>query len=105
MESHQKNDSANGKMLYYLSENLRYPKDLESAKCVAAIPIENAYESFVEANIQIAGDSEEIHEVEVLAPYKHLELAQPEYEIQVTREKVQRLLRYIIQRKLAALRC
>ena len=28
MESHQKNDAANGKLLYYLSENLRYPKDL-----------------------------------------------------------------------------
>lgn len=28
MESHQKNDAANGKMLYYLSKNLRYPKDL-----------------------------------------------------------------------------
>lgn len=28
MESHQKNDAANGKMLYYLSENLLYPKDL-----------------------------------------------------------------------------
>lgn len=28
MESHQKNDAANGKILYYLSENLRYPKDL-----------------------------------------------------------------------------
>lgn len=28
MKSHQKNDAANGKMLYYLSENLRYPKDL-----------------------------------------------------------------------------
>lgn len=28
MESHQKNGAANGKMLYYLSENLRYPKDL-----------------------------------------------------------------------------
>lgn len=28
MESHQKNDAANGKMLYYLSENLCYPKDL-----------------------------------------------------------------------------
>ena len=27
MESHQKNDAANGKMLYYLSENLQYPKD------------------------------------------------------------------------------
>ncbi len=30
MESHQKNDAANGKMLYYLSENLRYPKDFSS---------------------------------------------------------------------------
>ena len=30
MESHQKNDSANGKMLYYISENFRYPKDFES---------------------------------------------------------------------------
>lgn len=29
MESHQKNDSANGKMLYYLSENFRYPKDFK----------------------------------------------------------------------------
>ena len=208
MESHQKNDSANGKMLYYLSENLRYPKDFESllyatqilqgiaiksgvdhwrrnrgrcmgtlywqindnwpvaswagidyygrwkalhymarkfyaqiagslrvneekqvvelyltnettekvsyhgtlcrknfsceiqetldvfgeldafsAKCVATIPIQNAYENFVEANVQIVGYPEQIHEVEVLAPYKHLELVQPEYEIQVTREK------------------
>lgn len=30
MESHQKNDAANGKMLYYLAENFRYPKDFES---------------------------------------------------------------------------
>lgn len=30
MESHQKNDSANGKMLYYLSENFHYPKNFES---------------------------------------------------------------------------
>ena len=30
MESHQKNDSANGKMLYYLAENFKYPKDFES---------------------------------------------------------------------------
>lgn len=30
MESHQKNDAANGKMLYYLSENFRYPKDFKS---------------------------------------------------------------------------
>lgn len=28
MESHQKNPSANGKILYYLSENFRYPKSL-----------------------------------------------------------------------------
>ena len=27
MESHQKNGSANGKTLYYLSENFKYPKD------------------------------------------------------------------------------
>ncbi|HKM03368.1 MAG TPA: glycoside hydrolase family 2 protein [Lachnospiraceae bacterium] len=30
MESHQKNDAANGKMLYYLSENFQYPKDFDS---------------------------------------------------------------------------
>ena len=60
--------------------------DAFSAKCVATIPIQNAYENFVEANVQIAGYPEQIHEVEVLAPYKHLELAQPEYKIQVTRE-------------------
>ncbi len=30
MESHQKNPSANGKILYYLSETFRYPKNLES---------------------------------------------------------------------------
>ena len=30
MESHQKNNSANGKLLYYLAENFRYPKDLQS---------------------------------------------------------------------------
>ncbi|MCL6632880.1 MAG: glycoside hydrolase family 2 protein [Alicyclobacillus herbarius] len=28
MENHQKNGSANGKILYYLAENFRYPKDL-----------------------------------------------------------------------------
>lgn len=27
MENHQKNDSANGKMLFYLSENFRYPEE------------------------------------------------------------------------------
>lgn len=30
MESHQKNGSANGKILYYLSENFKYPKDFDS---------------------------------------------------------------------------
>ncbi len=30
MESHQKNPAANGKILYYLSETFRYPKDLKS---------------------------------------------------------------------------
>lgn len=30
MENHQKNPAANGKILYYLSETFRYPKDLES---------------------------------------------------------------------------
>ncbi|HEX3020779.1 MAG TPA: glycoside hydrolase family 2 protein [Lachnospiraceae bacterium] len=37
MESHQKNDAANGKMLYYLSENFRYPKDFESLLYVTQI--------------------------------------------------------------------
>lgn len=37
MESHQKNDSANGKMLYYLSENFRYPKDFKSLLYVTQI--------------------------------------------------------------------
>lgn len=30
MEKHQKNGAANGKILYYLSENFKYPKDLDS---------------------------------------------------------------------------
>ncbi len=30
MESHQKNGTANGKILYYISENFRYPKDFDS---------------------------------------------------------------------------
>lgn len=30
MENHQKNGAANGKILYYLSENLKYPKDFDS---------------------------------------------------------------------------
>ncbi|GAA0290543.1 beta-mannosidase [Gracilibacillus halotolerans] len=30
MEKHQKNDDANGKILYYLSQNFLYPKDLDA---------------------------------------------------------------------------
>ncbi|UOQ85042.1 beta-mannosidase [Gracilibacillus salinarum] len=30
MEKHQKNDAANGKILYYLSENFLYPKDFDA---------------------------------------------------------------------------
>ncbi|AWB45455.1 glycoside hydrolase family 2 [Paenibacillus sp. CAA11] len=30
MERHQKNDGANGKILYYLAQNFKYPKDLAS---------------------------------------------------------------------------
>ncbi|WP_438445311.1 beta-mannosidase [Gorillibacterium sp. sgz5001074] len=30
MERHQKNKAANGKILYYLSDNLKYPKDFDS---------------------------------------------------------------------------
>lgn len=37
MESHQKNASANGKMLYYLSENFRYPKDFQSLLYVTQV--------------------------------------------------------------------
>lgn len=37
MESHQKNESANGKMLYYLSENFKYPKDFKSLLYVTQV--------------------------------------------------------------------
>ncbi len=37
MESHQKNAAANGKMLYYLSENFLYPKDFESLLYVTQV--------------------------------------------------------------------
>lgn len=37
MESHQKNGAANGKMLYYLSENFQYPKDFESLLYVTQV--------------------------------------------------------------------
>ena len=37
MESHQKNEAANGKILYYLSENFLYPKDFESLLYVSQV--------------------------------------------------------------------
>lgn len=37
MENHQKNAAANGKILYYLSENFRYPNDLEHLLYVSQI--------------------------------------------------------------------
>lgn len=37
IKSHQKNASANGKMLYYLSENFRYPKDFRSLLYVTQV--------------------------------------------------------------------
>lgn len=37
MESHQKNGSANGKILYYLSENFLYPRDFEDLLYVSQI--------------------------------------------------------------------
>ena len=37
MESHQKNDAANGKILKYISANFLYPKDLESLVYVSQI--------------------------------------------------------------------
>lgn len=37
MESHQKNDAANGKILYYLSENFRYPAKFDDLLYVSQI--------------------------------------------------------------------
>ena len=37
MESHQKNDAANGKILYYLSENFCYPSDFEQFLYVSQV--------------------------------------------------------------------
>lgn len=37
MEKHQKNGSANGKILFYLSQNFRYPKDFDSLLYVSQI--------------------------------------------------------------------
>lgn len=48
MESHQKNDAANGKMLYYVSENFRYPKNFESLLYVTQILQAAAIKSGVE---------------------------------------------------------
>lgn len=48
MESHQKNDAANGKLLYYLAENFRYPKDFESLLYVTQILQAVAIKSGVE---------------------------------------------------------
>lgn len=48
MESHQKNDAANGKMLYYLSENFRYPKDFKALLYVTQILQAMAIKSGVE---------------------------------------------------------
>lgn len=48
MESHQKNQWANGKILYYLSENFLYPKDFESLLYVSQILQGQAVKSGVE---------------------------------------------------------
>ena len=37
MESHQKNGAANGKILYYLSENFRYPKDFDNLLYISQV--------------------------------------------------------------------
>ena len=37
MESHQKNGAANGKILYYISENFLYPKDFESLLYISQV--------------------------------------------------------------------
>lgn len=50
MESHQKNDAANGKILYYLSENFCYPKDFDSllyvSQILQAVAIKSGVEHF-----------------------------------------------------------
>lgn len=48
MESHQKNASANGKLLYYISENFRCPKDFHSMLYVTQILQAMAIKSGVE---------------------------------------------------------
>ncbi len=50
MESHQKNEAANGKILYYLSENFCYPKDFDSllyvSQILQAVAIKSGVEHF-----------------------------------------------------------
>ena len=48
MERHQKNESANGKMLYYLSENFKYPKNFEKLLYITQILQGMAIKSGVE---------------------------------------------------------
>lgn len=48
MESHQKNNAANGKILYYISENFKYPKDFESLLYVSQVLQAVAIKSGVE---------------------------------------------------------
>ena len=48
MESHQKNPGGNGRILYYLSENFRYPKDFEQMLYVSQILQGMAIKSGVE---------------------------------------------------------
>ncbi|HAG69669.1 MAG TPA: beta-galactosidase [Lachnospiraceae bacterium] len=50
MESHQKNDDANGRIIYYLSKNFLFPKDFDSllylSQILQAIAIKYGVESF-----------------------------------------------------------
>lgn len=48
MESHQKNPAANGKILYYLSETFRYPKDLKNLVFLSQVMQGYAIKSGVE---------------------------------------------------------
>lgn len=48
MESHQKNGSANGKILYYISQNYLYPKDFDSLLYISQVLQAQAIKSGVE---------------------------------------------------------
>lgn len=37
MEAHQKNSSANGKILHYISETYRYPRDFEALLTISQL--------------------------------------------------------------------